>query len=116
MNHLRPSISQSPTVRQIVAVLFCLGTCAPLMSAAAEPGWISLFDGTSLGGWHVSAKTGHSGTSKNTSGGRWVVEDLGSTNGTWIDKARITAPTVVPTRSPSVMTRVVGAPRLAFGT
>jgi len=28
--------------------------------------------------------------------GRWVVEDLGSTNGTWIDKARITAPTVVP--------------------
>ena len=29
--------------------------------------------------------------------GRWVVEDLGSTNGTWIDRARITSPTVVPT-------------------
>ncbi len=29
-------------------------------------------------------------------GGRWIVEDLGSTNGTWLDRTRITAPTAVP--------------------
>ena len=44
-------------------------------AAAQEPGWESLFDGKTLAGWHVSAKTGHSRTSGNTSGGRWVVED-----------------------------------------
>jgi hypothetical protein len=43
---------------------------------AAEPGgktddqgFVSIFDGKTLKGWHVSSKTGH-GT-----GGRWVVED-----------------------------------------
>ncbi len=40
-----------------------------------KDGWITLFDGTDLKGWHVSAKTGHSGASKHTSGGKWVVED-----------------------------------------
>ena len=44
-------------------------------SGAAPTGWIDLFDGKTLQGWHVSAKTGHSRPSKNTSGGRWVVED-----------------------------------------
>jgi hypothetical protein len=28
--------------------------------------------------------------------GRWLVEDLGSTNGTYLDKQKVTAPTVVP--------------------
>src|SRR5688572_2602247 len=42
---------------------------------AEESGFTPLFDGTSLSGWHVSSKTGHSGASKNTSGGRWVIED-----------------------------------------
>jgi pSer/pThr/pTyr-binding forkhead associated (FHA) protein len=32
--------------------------------------------------------------------GAWVVEDLGSTNGTWIDRTRITAPTVLPVGAP----------------
>lgn len=32
--------------------------------------------------------------------GSWVVEDLGSTNGTWIDRSRITAPTVLPVGAP----------------
>lgn len=40
-----------------------------------EPGFVSIFDGKSLDGWHVSAKTGHSRASKNQSGGKWVVED-----------------------------------------
>ncbi len=39
--------------------------------------------------------------------GRWVVEDLGSTNGTWIDRARITAPTVVPAGVPIRIGRTV---------
>lgn len=37
--------------------------------------WQTLFDGQSLSGWHVSAKTGHSATSRHQSAGRWVVED-----------------------------------------
>lgn len=45
------------------------------VSASPEPGFVSIFDGKSLEGWHVSAKSGHSGTSKHTSGGRWVVEN-----------------------------------------
>ena len=32
--------------------------------------------------------------------GSWVVEDLGSTNGTWIDRTRITSPTVLPLGAP----------------
>ena len=40
-----------------------------------EEGFISIFDGKTLKGWHVSTKTGHSRKSNNQSGGRWVVED-----------------------------------------
>lgn len=32
--------------------------------------------------------------------GVWVVEDLGSTNGTFLDRAKVTAPTVVPVGVP----------------
>src|SRR6185369_12129192 len=39
-----------------------------------DTGFVSLFDGKTLKGWHVSAKSGHSARSKNKSGGRWVVE------------------------------------------
>jgi len=38
-------------------------------------GYVKIFDGKTLDGWHVSAKSGHSGKSKNKSGGKWVVED-----------------------------------------
>ncbi len=41
----------------------------------AEAGFVSIFDGKSLDGWHISAKSGHSGASKHKSGGRWVIED-----------------------------------------
>ncbi|MGA2254749.1 MAG: DUF1080 domain-containing protein [Thermoguttaceae bacterium] len=40
-----------------------------------ETGFKSIFDGQTLKGWHASAQTGHSRTSGNKSGGRWVVED-----------------------------------------
>jgi hypothetical protein len=42
---------------------------------ADDKGFVSIFDGKSLKGWHVSAKSGHSRKSKNKTGGRWVVED-----------------------------------------
>src|SRR5215208_1342687 len=45
-----------------------------------ETGFVSIFDGTTLKGWKVSAKTGHSRTSKNASGGKWEVKD-GAING-----------------------------------
>jgi hypothetical protein len=55
----------------------------PLVALAEPPkpekfddtGFVKIFDGKSLDGWKVSAKTGHSRTSKNMSGGKWVVED-----------------------------------------
>lgn len=37
--------------------------------------WRTLTDGATLNGWHVSAASGHSRTSSNKSGGRWVIED-----------------------------------------
>jgi hypothetical protein len=40
-----------------------------------ETGFVKIFDGKTLDGWHVSAQTGHSRTSKNQTGGRWVVEN-----------------------------------------
>ena len=42
---------------------------------AAEDGFVSIFDGKTLNGWHVSAKSGHSRASKNTTGGDWKVVD-----------------------------------------
>jgi hypothetical protein len=48
---------------------------SPLVTAAADDGFVSIFDGRSLTGWHVSAKTGHSRASGNKTGGRWVVEN-----------------------------------------
>src|SRR5436853_7095550 len=40
-----------------------------------DTGFVSIFDGKSLDGWKISAKTGHSGKSKNKSGGKWLIED-----------------------------------------
>src|SRR5262249_23033401 len=58
---------------------------APLALAADEKpsneGFTTIFDGTSLKGWHVSAKSGHSKVSNGTSGGKWEVKD-GAITGT----------------------------------
>ena len=40
-----------------------------------ETGFVSIFDGKTLDGWHVSAQSGHSNKSGHKSGGRWVVEN-----------------------------------------
>jgi Domain of Unknown Function (DUF1080) len=53
---LRPLREQRLAAREAIAAL-------------PEPGFVSLFDGKTLAGWHVSDKTGHG------RGGRWVVED-----------------------------------------
>src|SRR5438093_2180182 len=42
---------------------------------AADDGFAVIFEGKTLAGWHVSAKTGHSRASGHKSGGRWVVEN-----------------------------------------
>ncbi len=39
--------------------------------------------------------------------GRWIVEDTGSTNGTWIDRTRITGPTLLEVGSPLRIGRTV---------
>ena len=39
--------------------------------------------------------------------GRWIVEDTGSTNGTWIDRTRITGPTLLELGSPLRIGRTI---------
>jgi len=46
-----------------------------LSAQTNDPGFVPIFNGKSLSGWHPSAQTGHSGASKNQSGGKWVVEN-----------------------------------------
>jgi hypothetical protein len=57
----------------LVALSACLGILS--LTCSAEEGFASIFDGKTLNGWHVSAKTGHSRASKNESGGKWVIKD-----------------------------------------
>ena len=62
---------------QQVLLLAAFITTGPRVDAqpAKNDGYAPIFDGKSLAGWHVSAKTGHSAKSKHKSGGRWVAED-----------------------------------------
>ena len=55
--------------------LFSLSSSGTADEKPSNEGFVSIFDGKSLDGWKVSAKTGHSGVTKNKSGGKWVVED-----------------------------------------
>ncbi len=61
--------------------LFPLLGWALLVAQTADAGFVPVFDGKSLSGWHVSAKTGHSRASGQKSGGRWIVEN-GAITGT----------------------------------
>lgn len=51
-----------------------LAVPAPADDKPSDEGFTPIFNGKDLTGWKVSARTGHSRTSKNTSGGKWVVE------------------------------------------
>lgn len=63
----------TPPIFFCCCAMACLGILPAPNGLAAE--FQSLFDGQSLEGWHVSAKTGHSRASGNQTGGRWVVEN-----------------------------------------
>jgi hypothetical protein len=71
------------TLRVIAASMLLMSVVASLSASGELPkpekfdeaGFVTIFDGKTLAGWKVSAKTGHSRTSKNTSGGRWEVKD-----------------------------------------
>jgi hypothetical protein len=52
--------------------IFALGRSSTVAQPKASA--VALFDGKTLAGWQTSAETGHSRASKNTSGGKWVVE------------------------------------------
>ncbi|MBI1348840.1 DUF1080 domain-containing protein [bacterium] len=47
----------------------------PKDNTLTDDGFVEIFDGKSLNGWHVSAETGHSRASGNKTGGKWVVEN-----------------------------------------
>ena len=63
----------------VLAVLACGLPAAHETPAAQDKvgagDYISIFDGKTLAGWHVSAKSGHSSKSKNKTGGNWRIED-----------------------------------------
>ena len=42
---------------------------------ADQAGFVSIFDGKSMTGWNLNAKSGHSSTSGNKSPGRWEIRD-----------------------------------------
>src|SRR5437016_13506886 len=61
----------------LLTPLFVLGIeSTPAQDKAKkDAGYVAIFDGKTLSGWHVSAQTGHSRASKNKTGGRWFVEN-----------------------------------------
>lgn len=63
----------------MVVVGVSIGNAAPGADYERErfddSGFVSIFNGASLDGWHVSSQTGHSSASKNQSGGRWFVHE-----------------------------------------
>jgi 3-keto-disaccharide hydrolase len=65
------SLRYWPTVGGILLA----GVSIALVAAQTNGSFVSIFDGKTLKGWHVSAKTGHSRASKNQTGGKWVVEN-----------------------------------------
>src|SRR5436305_10756700 len=68
------SLSAALVATALGGLLTSVRTDLPKPEKFDETGFVPVFDGKTLDGWKVSAKTGHSGASKNKSGGRWVVE------------------------------------------
>jgi Domain of Unknown Function (DUF1080) len=65
--------------RVLLAAVFAgtvlLGTTSSQANNPLQKEYVSIFDGKSLKGWHVSAKSGHSKKSENKTGGLWQVKD-----------------------------------------
>lgn len=62
-------------MKTFLFTLFCVAVAFSVSAQTNETGFVSIFDGKTLDGWHVSAKTGHSRASNHQTGGKWVVED-----------------------------------------
>lgn len=61
-----------PTIPFLAAVML---TAANAGEKKKDDGYVKIFDGKSLDGWHISSKSGHSSKSGKKSGGKWVVVD-----------------------------------------
>lgn len=80
---MRSLIPKNPVRFTLCMVLGLVGAglmaatpaCAADSVRPAEEGFVPIFDGKSLKGWHVSAQSGHSRRSDNKSGGYWAVKD-----------------------------------------
>jgi hypothetical protein len=59
----------------LVSLVWIFSSFDSVRGQTNDAGFVPLFDGQSLKGWHISAQTGHSRASKNTTGGKWVVEN-----------------------------------------
>lgn len=88
----RPTLRSRKTVTKLVIVegtlegtVVPLGT-SPIVIGRAPDATVVLEDDF--------VSTHHARLTPN--GNHWIVEDLGSTNGTWIDRNRVTAATVLP--------------------
>ena len=69
------NITRHPGGALAAALVFSGSYFCPGAAAAASDGFVPVFDGKTLQGWHASARTGHSRASTNKTGGRWVVEN-----------------------------------------
>jgi hypothetical protein len=58
----------------LLAAVLPIGSLAAFAQTGGS-GFVSIFDGRSLAGWHVSAKSSHSKKSGNKTGGKWIVEN-----------------------------------------
>ena len=70
--------TERQTKMKLVVLAVAVAACGAAAAWGQEPkdaGFVPLFDGKTLAGWHASAQSGHSRASGNKSGGRWVVED-----------------------------------------
>lgn len=70
-----------PAILLITAFALPSAAELPKPEKFSDEGFETIFDGKTLKGWTVSAKTGHSAASKNKSGGKWEVND-GAITGT----------------------------------
>lgn len=95
----QPKAPKAPKVRGaslLVTEGALTGTVLPLTDAAVTigraPDSTLMIDDDYVSSRHARLYPAADGT--------WIVEDLGSTNGTWIDRTRLTAPAVLPVSAP----------------
>jgi hypothetical protein len=68
-------IASAIAIPAFVGMLAVLSAPTTAADKPSDESFTPIFDGKTLAGWKVSAKTGHSGVSKHKSGGKWEVVD-----------------------------------------